>query len=295
MTLEVAGASVPWLYPFLVACLISLLTSTAGVSGAFLLLPFQISALGFTGPGVTATNHLFNVVAIPSGVYRYAREGRLLWPLAFVLVIGTVPGVVVGSLVRIYLLPDATRFKLFAGGVLLVLAARLVLRVVGRGHQTAPAAGSDGRVRVTRLAATRIEYEFGGSTHGIATGKLLLLSLAVGVVGGAYGVGGGAIIAPFLVSVARLPVHTIAGATLLATLLTSLVGVLFFAALGPLIGQPRLTPNWPLGIVLGLGGLVGMYLGARIQRYLPPRAIETLLAVATSWVGLSYVITGMSQ
>ena len=117
----------------------------------------------------------------------------------------------------------------------------------------------------------------------------------MGVVGGAYGVGGGAIIAPFLVSVARLPVHTIAGATLLATLLTSLVGVLFFAALGPLIGQPRVAPNWPLGIVLGLGGMIGMYLGARIQRYLPPRAIETLLAVATSWVGLSYVITGVFQ
>jgi len=51
------------------------------ISGAFLLLPFQHSVLGYTAPGVSATNLVYNLVATPGGAYRYLREGRMLWPL----------------------------------------------------------------------------------------------------------------------------------------------------------------------------------------------------------------------
>jgi uncharacterized protein len=79
--------------PPAVAFAISLFTSMGGVSGAFLLLPFQISILGFNSPAVSATNHLFNIVAIPGGVWRYSREGRMVWPLTWIIIIGTLPGV----------------------------------------------------------------------------------------------------------------------------------------------------------------------------------------------------------
>jgi hypothetical protein len=90
----------PWLPP-LVAFAISLFTSMGGVSGAFMLLPFQVSFLNFTTPAVSATNRLFNIVAIPSGVFRYIREGRMVWPPAWAVVIGTLPGVFLGSFLRI--------------------------------------------------------------------------------------------------------------------------------------------------------------------------------------------------
>src|SRR4030043_309642 len=103
MTFPVSGVEVsPWIPP-LVAFGISFFTSMGGVSGAFLLLPFQMSVLGFTSPAVSATNQLFNVVAIPSGVLRYVREGRMVWPLAFAVVAGTLPGVLVGAVVRVHL------------------------------------------------------------------------------------------------------------------------------------------------------------------------------------------------
>jgi uncharacterized membrane protein YfcA len=114
----------PWVPP-LVAFLISTFTSVGGVSGAFLLLPFQMSVLGYTTPGVSATNHLFNVVAIPGGVYRYAREGRLVWPLSAVVVAATLPGVLLGAWIRVAYLPDPRRFKVFAAFVLLALGLRM--------------------------------------------------------------------------------------------------------------------------------------------------------------------------
>ena len=44
---------------------ISLMATPAGISGAVLLLPFQVSVLGTPSPAVTPTNLLYNVVATP--------------------------------------------------------------------------------------------------------------------------------------------------------------------------------------------------------------------------------------
>jgi hypothetical protein len=78
MYFEVSGVTVSPLIPFLVAFFVSMLVASAGVSGAFLLLPFQVSVLGFTSPAVSPTNLFSNIVAIPSGVYRYMREKRMV-------------------------------------------------------------------------------------------------------------------------------------------------------------------------------------------------------------------------
>ena len=72
-------------FPFLVALVVSFFTSMGGISGAFLLLPFQVSVLGFNTPSVSATNFLYNVIGTPGGIYRYAREGRMDWNLAGVV------------------------------------------------------------------------------------------------------------------------------------------------------------------------------------------------------------------
>ena len=136
MLFATAGIEVaPWLPP-LVAFVISFFTSMGGVSGAFLLLPFQMSFLGYTNPSVSATNQLFNVVAIPSGVYRFCREGRMVWPLTWVVVAGTLPGVFIGAFVRIAWLPDPRNFKLFAATVLLYIGGRMLRDLLGKNRQT---------------------------------------------------------------------------------------------------------------------------------------------------------------
>ena len=126
MYFPVAGIEVHPLIPPAVAFIISFFTSMGGVSGAFLILPFQVSVLGFTTPSVSATNQLFNIVAIPSGVYRYIREGRMVWPLTWVVIIGTLPGVLIGAILRIKYLPNPVNFKMFAGLVLLYIGGRLL-------------------------------------------------------------------------------------------------------------------------------------------------------------------------
>ena len=144
----------------------------------------------------------------------------------------------------------------------------------------------------TKWTLSCTEYEFFGECFRFHTTGLFLLSLVVGLIGGVYGIGGGAIIAPFIVSFFGLPIHTIAGATLMGTCVTSVGGVIFYEFFGPYVALPgqSVRPDWLLGFLFGIGGFVGMYLGARTQKYVPGAIIRPVLAIVISAVGLRYVI-----
>ena len=313
MIFQTAGIEVaPWVPP-LVAFAISFFTSMGGVSGAFLLLPFQMSFLGYVNPSVSATNQLFNIVAIPSGVYRYCKEGRMVWPLTWVVVAGTLPGVFIGAFVRVAYLPDPRNFKLFAAGVLLYIGARMAMDLsrksgskIGKGdsearfRQAACRRGSrsvdtNGTgseeplcVEVTHFNLKRLGYTFYGESYDVSFWGIAGLSFVVGIVGGIYGIGGGAIVAPFFVTFFGLPVYTVAGAALMGTFVTSVAGVAFYQALAPFYPHMSIAPDWLLGLLFGAGGMAGMYLGARLQKFVPARAIKWMLAGIIVFTALKY-------
>src|SRR5215203_842509 len=271
----VSGVEVNPLVPLLVAFAVSALTAPAGVSGAFLLLPFQVSILGFTSPAVSPTNLVYNVVAAPGGVYRYVRKGRVMWPLAWVVILGTLPGAFVGAFLRVTVLSDPGTFEVFVGLVLLYFGVRLLYGVLARGQGSFGEGSASGRssVRVLGSSPLRVEYEYGGKSYAFSSAAVFILPLGAGVIGGIYSIGGGSIIAPFLVTVFGLPVYTVAGATLIGTFITSVAGVAFFeilAATGFGVNM-AIAPDWLLGLTLGVGGLSGTYAGARLQRHVPER------------------------
>ena len=313
MYFEVSGVTVSPIIPFLVAFFVSLFVSSAGVSGAFLLLPFQVSVLGFTSPAVSPTNLFYNNVAIPSGVYRYMREKRMAWPLAWVIIIGTLPGIFIGAVLRIRYLPDPKNFKFFAGCVLLYIGLRLVYAMIKKNgltiekaktveerfyaeknkENTAPENKTNPMqaVRTVKFSFKRYSYSFYGEIFAFNTLGLLLLSFIVGIVGGTYGIGGGAIIAPFLVAFFGLPIYTIAGATLMATFVTSIAGVVFYAGIAPLFAHTGLAiaPDWTLGALFGAGGFLGIYCGARLQKYLPAKIIKMILILTMTLIAIRYI------
>lgn len=311
MLFPVAGIEVaPWI-PFAAGFLVAFICSMGGVSGANLLLPFQMSVLGFTTPAVSATNHLFNIVAIPSGVYRFIREGRMVWPLTWVVIAGTLPGVIIGVFLRVRYLPDPTHFKAFAGLVLLYIGYVMIRSLLAKPVPGTDKAASEKRfqelvarfrkkeadsreplprIAVNHFGLTKIEYSFYGEVITAPTMGIFWLSAIVGVVGGMYGIGGGAIIAPFFVAVFHLPVYTIAGACLMGTFLTSVVAAGFYQLLAPWYPSMSVAPDWLLGVLMGVGGMIGMYAGARMQKFVPAKVIKWILAFILTFTGGRYVI-----
>jgi uncharacterized protein len=50
------------------------------------------------------------------------------------------------------------------------------------------------------------------------------------------------------------------------------------------------APDWTLGILMGVGGMIGMYAGARMQKFVPAQAIKWLLASILVFSGGRYVV-----
>jgi uncharacterized membrane protein YfcA len=248
------------------AFVIAALTTPAGVSGAVLLLPFQVSVLGTPSPSVTPTNLLYNVVASPGAIWRYWRQGQTGGPLTWLLLAGTLPGVIAGSVIRVYVLPGPVVFDFVVAAVLMPLGAWLALT------QLAPA-------RTTRRA--RLPRPVIGVIAAVA-----------GCVGGIYGIGGGSILAPILVADGQPP-SQVAPAALSSTFVTSLAGVVTFSILSA-HQHGSVAPDWPTGIALGVGGLAGGYVGARMHARMPETIIRRLLALVVVAIGIRFLWAGLA-
>ncbi len=256
------------------AYVIAVAATPAGISGAVLLLPFQVSVLGTPSPAVTPTNLLYNVVATPGALYRYWRQGQTGGRLAVVLMAGTLPGVIAGAVIRAELLPGPHVFELIVAGVLVPTGCWLtVTRPPSRPGLPDPS-------RPGRPALP------------IPAPVLVALAGLVGCVGGIYGIGGGSILSPLLIGSGH-PASEAAPAALASTFVTSVAGVVTFTVLS-VHHHGAIAPDWSTGLALGLGGMAGGYTGARIQSRLPDTMIRCLVGILVIAIGVRYLWSGLS-
>ncbi|GAB2715846.1 TSUP family transporter [Streptomyces bullii] len=247
-------------FGFAAGLLIAAVTAPVGVSGAVFLLPVQLSVLGVPSPAVTPTNLLYNVVAGPGALLRYRRDGALHGPLTRLLLAGTLPGVVLGAVIRVFAVPGQAVFRLLVAALLLPLGLWLVVRTL----------------RPTT----------GRAADGLSPRTVTALAVVVGTIGGIYGIGGGSVLGPVLVG-RGAPVDQVAPAALASTFLTSLVGAATYGLLSLSAGDD-IAPDWLLGLACGLGGLTGGYLGARLQPRLSERLLRLLLGTLAAALGALY-------
>jgi hypothetical protein len=247
------------------AFLIAALTTPVGVSGAVFLVPIQVSVLHTPSPSLTPTNLLYNVIATPGALLRYRLGAVLRDPLTITLLTGTLPGVVVGSVLRVEVLAGPQAFYLVIAAVLLPLGVWLASgqpAPTGRGRMTP----DDRRIK----------------------GAALL----VGVVGGIYGIGGGSLLAPVLVGLG-FSVTEVAPAALASTFLTSIVGVVTYAILS-LQHHGSIAPVWTVGIAIGVGGLLGGYVGTGLRPRLPETALKRTLGLVAVALAIRYIALALA-
>ena len=240
-------------------------TTPAGVSGAVFLLPVQLSLLGVPSPRVTPTNLMYNVISGPGALLRFRGRHQFDRALLGQLLAGSVPGVALGAVVRVFVAADADVFRLVAAAVLGPVGVFIL-----RGRPP----GDEARPTLLRPA--------------VVTG----LAFAVGVAGGVYGIGGGSIVGPILVG-AGMAVARVAPVALASTWVTSIVGVVTYCLIAPHATGP-VAPDWSLGVATGLGGLAGGWLGASLQPRIPELALRRLLGVLAVAVAGFYVVQAIT-
>ena len=246
----------------LIAFCVATACTPVGVSGAVFLVPVQVSVLDTPSPAVTPTNLLYNLIAIPGALARLHRQGRLGGPLVRLLVVGTLPGVVAGAVIRVEWLAGLEAFT-----------------------WSSPASWSPSARGLPSGALRQ-------GTRAPRTRSIIVLALAVGTIGGIYGIGGGSILGPSSWGSA-LPWWRLPPPPLAATFLTSIAGVASCALLS-LTASGNVAPDWIVGIGLGLGGLAGGVVGVAVQDRLSEIWLRRGLGVLAVVLGARYAVLGLT-
>lgn len=251
---------------------VAAVTAPVGVSGAVLLLPVQLSALGMHGPAVSATNLLYNVVATPLGLSRLARSARGHGAEMLVAAAAAVPCAVAGAAVRVTWLSDPVLFRGLLAVLMLGMGARLLVVRGRRAPEPAPEPTREERVRRGR------------GLLGLAAGGAAL-------VGAAVGIGGGSLLSPLLIGVAGWLTARAAVVALTTTLTTSVVGLSAYAVFDRIgFGAAPAAPDWGVGLALGVGGALGSLVGIGLSRRLGEQPLRFLLGALVTATGVVYLV-----
>jgi uncharacterized membrane protein YfcA len=224
--------------------LAAVLYSSVGHAGASAYLAAM--ALVGTAPEVMRPTALtLNVLVAGIVVIRFARAGHLPWRPLVPLLAGSVPAAFIGGMIQL----PGDLYRPLVAIVLLIGAWRLATARIGN---------EPVRASVPWLAG-------------------VLAGAGIGLLAGLTGTGGGIFLTPLLVFAGWAPTRQAAGlsgAFILANSIAGLAGLLTGG-----ISLPAALPAWVLAV--GLGGLIGSWLGAtRFSIFGLRRVLAVVLVVA---------------
>jgi hypothetical protein len=254
-----------WLLPLLAGVPMGLTIGLIGGGGSILAVPLLVYVVGVASPHVAVASAAVAVAMnAAAGVANHASAGNIKWPCALVFAGAGVVGAALGA-----------EFGKAQEGVHLLAAFGALMIVVGalilRPRRTPPQPG----VRLTRETAARL------------LPRLVPIGFGVGLLAGFFGIGGGFLIVPGLMLATAMPIGVAIG--------TSLVIV---TALGATTAAAYLWSglvDWPVSLLLVLGGAVGSAVGMRIAGKVAQhrRVLEIGFACIVMAVGAFVLVEAM--
>ena len=234
------------------------LSGAFGVGGGIVLIPLLVLLLHVAQKRAQATSLVMVTLAGAAGSITYAIAGEVAWiPAAFILIGGMAGSLIGSSLVK---RTSDHRLQIGFGILLIAVAVRLLLPV-----------------------ATQSNAEFVNVSAMAAVG-FVLSGLAMGVLSALFGVGGGIILIPIIVTVFGFPQQLAAG--------TSLTVMAPIALLGAWRQSRTGATDWRMGLRFGVASIPGSVIGALAAVNASGSVLRVLFALLLIVIGLRMVIEG---
>ncbi|MEI6374413.1 MAG: sulfite exporter TauE/SafE family protein [Actinomycetes bacterium] len=261
--------------------LAGLMVGLTGMGGAVLVTPLLILVFGLPPAVAVSSDVVANAIIKPVGSIVHVRTRTVHWGLVQWLSLGSVPGILLGTIVFARALSDpasAAQLKYIIGIVLLIALAASVVRpwIV--------------RLRRSDVEVVAPDDPRRGPMAPIKRVLTLAVGFVVGIIVGMTSVGSGSLIVISLLVLYPL----LAPRVLVGTDLTQAVPMLAAGALAHMtIGDV----DWRVTGALLVGQIPGVWLGARMSSRYDGRLLKALLmvvlaATALKLLGVATVICG---
>ncbi len=235
------------------AVLAGVFAGLTGTGGGLILVPLLVF-MGYSALESVATSNIAIMVAAISATAMNARDHELPWRRILLLALPALLLAPIGAVVA-SLTPEVA-----------LIAAFCALNVVN--------------IYLLGRRANLKDEPPPDSSGGV-TAKVVAVGGSGGLLAGLFGVGGGVVMVPLQVQWLSTPIQTAARISL---------AVIIFSSIGAIVGHGAAGDNalhWTTGLILGIGGLIGAPIGARILGLISQRTSTiifqlTLVAVTIS-------------
>ncbi len=251
-----------------------------GGGGAIFAVPILIYGLGIPAREAVGISLLTVGSTAFVGFVQRARRGLVEFPTGLLFALAGMVGAPIGSRIA-DLIPDQLLLAMFAG-LMIFIAVRMWLKAdekntllpIPDGDNAGPTCRRDpeGRLRLTSQCAM----------------LLGVVGLSTGVLTGMFGVGGGFIIVPALVSFACMGMQRAIGTSLLIITLVSLSGTT-----GHLLAGKELSLQ--VSTLFTVGSLIGLLIGSSLANRLAGRVLQRFFAVSIVLVATYVVVRSLTQ
>ncbi|MDE2109830.1 MAG: sulfite exporter TauE/SafE family protein [Alphaproteobacteria bacterium] len=238
-----------------------------GGGGSILAVPLMVYVVGVSSPHVAiGTSAVAVAVNALTNLLGHARDRNVKWPCATVFAAAGIAGAALGAAFG----KTVDGAKLLAAfGLLMIVIAALMLR---------PRRGGDNAaVRLEAASATRLLPPLAGTGFG------------VGALSGFFGIGGGFLIVPGLVTATAMPLLNAIG--------SSLVSVAAFGATTAISYAISGLVDWQLALLFIVGGAFGGFAGIGLARRLAARrrALGLIFSGVVATVGIYVLLKGLAS
>ncbi len=246
--------------------LVGLSLGLIGGGGSILAVPLMAYVVGLPPHAAIGTSAVAVGASALANLAGHARAGTVKWPCATVFAVSGVAGAAIGAQIGKRVDGQAL---LAAFGVLMIVVAALMLRPRRIGHNA--------EVHLTRASARRLLPPLAGT------------GFAVGVLSGFFGIGGGFLIVPGLISATAMPLLNAIGSSLLSVSAFGATTAVSYAASG--------LVEWRVAGLFILGGLAGGYAGIEAAKALAgrKRMLAIVFSAVVAVVGLYVTARGLAR
>lgn len=243
-----------------------------GSGGSILAVPLLLYAVGVEDPHVAiGTSALAVSINAATNLFDHARKRNVRFREGLVFALPGVVGTMIGT--QLGLMTPPGNLVFFFALLMLVIAARILLNNSAR--KDFP--NNHGSVR--RLVVFS-KFTIFRKSNFLASHRLKLMGLFVGLAAGYFGIGGGFLIVPSLLY---------SGLSISNAIGTSLIPVSIFGATTALGYSLQNHINIVISLLFAIGGAGGGFIGSNMLARIPKNIATNVFAIVTAVVGV-YII-----
>lgn len=257
--------------------------SSVGAAGGLLPSFALISFFGIENPNdVKLMSQIIVLGVALFFVPGYFSKSSLVIPLGFLLGFGGLFGAWSGSSLSAKYLNDMGAFLPLFGAFTFLIALQIIWKV----HQSRNLLEqntSQSCVQNMMFSSFKLQFFYGMNQYKIAIYSPVIAGFFIAFIASIFGVGGGFLLVPYMVSILRLPMHIIPGTAAIAIIMSTAVSLTNYASLGAKTEPSLLIP-------MLAGALFGAYIGPKINRRAKNSWLQIALVVILIVIAAKYTI-----